>query len=56
VKDKLIIEAQLAELAEFARRENIDIAEQLIESKNVNYHIPFLSDQLKTAYLAKERT
>ena len=35
-KDKLIIEAQLAEWAEFAKRENNDIAEQFIESKNVN--------------------
>ena len=49
------IEAQLAELADFAKRENIDIAEQFIESKSAKKPgREIFNDMIQKIYASKE--
>jgi site-specific DNA recombinase len=49
------IEAQLAELAEFAKRENIEIAETFIESKSAKKPgREIFNDMIQKIYVSKE--
>ena len=50
------IEAQLAELADFAKRENLDIAERFIESKSAKKPgREFFNEMIQKIYESKEQ-